>query len=206
MDRIQTNPRNFGALAVRSVAAVIQKNPIKISLNFFGLFLLFFATGFTPSPEDYARGADLAPSSSALAAEREAQFDMEDARQAYHASRGWFWSCSTPACLQNRAAFESAERLWVIQRNSIADANSQSRQAVGLFSADAVDETRSLFWRTFNGGARYAQRMTMWDVFFVGMRSMGRDESLASFIIEMIFRYVLHSFSQTRLFAPTVCE
>lgn len=192
MDRLQTARGGIGALAVRSATAVIRKNPIKISLNFLGLFLLFAATGFTPSPEAYARGAALAPSSAALAAEREAQFDMEDARQAYYASRGWFWSCATPVCTQNRAVFESAERLWAVQRDAIADANSRARQAVGLFSADAVDETRSLFWRTFSGGARHAQRMTMWDVFFVGLRSMGRDESLASFVVEMIFRCADH--------------
>lgn len=34
--------------------------------------------------------------------------------------------------------------------------------------------------------------MSMWDVLFVGMRSMGRDEALASFLVDMAFRVLMN--------------
>ena len=34
--------------------------------------------------------------------------------------------------------------------------------------------------------------MSMWDILFVGMRTMGRDEGLASFIMSMAFQVIMN--------------
>ncbi len=49
---------------------------------------------------------------------------------------------------------------------------------VGIFSTYGVSEVRDLFWKRFQSGKAFAQRSTMWDMLFVGISSMGRDEGL----------------------------
>jgi len=185
-------PARITSLAVQGVARVVRQHPAKVSLNFLGLFLLFFVQGFTPSHETYMLSDSLMPREDAVTAEREARFEVARAREAFHASRGLFWSCSTPACVANRAAFNRAEAAWIVHRDAQADAVARAKQALGLFSVEGVAETRELFWRTFSGGTAYAKRATVWDAFFVGMRSMGREEGLMSFVLEMISRFLMN--------------
>jgi hypothetical protein len=185
-------PAQASSFAIQLVTRTISRNPIKVSLNFMGLFLLFFAVGFTPSPTAYERSASLMPSRAQVTAERDAHFEMERARSRFHAARGWFWSCSSSACLTHKAAFHAAEASWIVVRDAQADAVARAKQALGLFSVEGVAEARDLFWRTFAGGTAYAKRATMYDAIFVGFRSMGRDEALLSFVAEMTMRVLMN--------------
>jgi len=178
---------NLPLIAAKAAARAIKHHPIKLSLNFCGLALLFLATGFSPSPEAWAESDALAPPAESLAAARKAATDARDARARFHASRSWLYACSGP-CPALRAAADQAEARAGALAAANAEAVAAQKSRLGLFSSVGVGETRDLFWRTFAGGQSYAKRATMWDALFVGMRSMGRDEGLANFVAQMFFR------------------
>lgn len=58
---------------------------------------------------------------------------------------------------------------------------------MGIFSEYGVQETRDVFWSTFAGGKDFAQRQSMWDLLFSGLR-WGRDEELFSVVIRWVFQ------------------
>ena len=41
-------------------------------------------------------------------------------------------------------------------------------------------------------GKQFAQRQTKWDMFFVGMRSLRRDEGIVSYILEIILKMLFN--------------
>jgi hypothetical protein len=51
-----------------------------------------------------------------------------------------------------------------------------------------VEEARELFWGTFAAGKGFAKRASYWDLLFMGIGSMGRDEGLLAFVL----RFVMH--------------
>jgi hypothetical protein len=67
-------------------------------------------------------------------------------------------------------------------------------QELGLFSTHAVGATKDLFWSRFSAGKRFAKQSTMWDMLFVGMRSMSSDEGILDFLLQMVVRFVLNLF------------
>jgi hypothetical protein len=168
---------------------VVKKHPVKLSLNFLGLALLFLASGFAISKDAAETSAALLPSAGSMRAAREARAEFELAQARFHESRGWFWSCEG-RCIPLRAEAARREAAHELLTREHAAAVSSSKAALGLFSSAGVGEARDLFWRTFAGAQSYAKRATMWDLFFVGMRTMGRDEPLAQFVISMLLRFL----------------
>lgn len=170
-------------------ATLVRRHPIKLSLNILGLILLFAATGYRPSPAATAAYAAALPSASLLAAERSAGSEAATARAIYSASRGWFWTCDA-ACTRYRAAADAADTKWALARDATEASMRKAKSELGLFSSAGVDEARDQFWRSFAGGTAYAKRATLWDALFVGMRSMGRDEPLLNFVLQMAIRLI----------------
>ena len=181
---------NLGAIALSGAEYVARKHPIKLSLNFLGLFLLFFAVGLAPSEQAWSESAALMPTNADLRKENEAEQLAYAARAQYRASSGWF-TCDGE-CPKLRAASEQADARWKMAKDKNAEGNSLAKQKLGLFSSSGVAETKNLFWRTFAGGQAYAKRATLWDALFAGMRAMGRDEALANFLIQMFFRLLMN--------------
>jgi hypothetical protein len=178
---------DVGALVAGGAAALVRRHPIKLGLNCVGLLLLFFAAGYAPSKAAEARYAAALPSAALLSAERAAGAAAAEARAAYSGARGWFWSCDD-ACGRARRASEAADARWAAAREATSAAVRAAKGELGLFSRSGVEETRDQFWASFAGGAAYAKRATLWDALFVGMRSMGRDEPLLSFVFQMAMR------------------
>lgn len=52
----------------------------------------------------------------------------------------------------------------------------------------AVQEARDLFWGTFAAGKGFAKRASMWDLLFMGIGSMGRDENMMAFVFRFAFQ------------------
>merc|ERR1711871_1847485 len=72
--------------------------------------------------------------------------------------------------------------------SEIADA----KREVGIWSVHGVSEVRALFWKRFASGKSFAKRSTMWDMMFMGIRSMGRDENFASYVLQIIINMLLN--------------
>ena len=183
---------NLGALAVTGAEHIIRKHPVKVGLNFFGLFLLFAAVGFAPSEQQWEAADNALPSPDALTAERDASRIADTARARFHASRGWFYSCDANNCPALKDISMKADAAWHLVEEKNAAGRKRSKSILGLFSTSGVAETKDLFWRTFAGGQAYAKRATLWDALFAGMRAMGRDEALLNFLIQMFFRLLIN--------------
>ena len=182
---------DVGALVVQGAAAFARAHPIKLSLNVVGLLLLFCASGYAPSPAAEARFEASLPSAQAVASERALGRAAAEARAAFDATRGWFWSC-TGDCVAARAASQAADARWAVARDDNERSQAKAKGELGIFSRYGVDDARDQFWRSFNGGAAYAKRATMWDALFVGMRTMGRDEPFLSFLLNMVLRFLMN--------------
>jgi hypothetical protein len=162
---------------------VVKRNPIKVGMYFLGLLLCLFFTGYKVGESqrtnynveiqkiDYDKIDSIA-------------YNMHESYRLYQRSKGWF-SCDENCKTQwknyesNRILFE---QLKVEQSNQLAVAKSQ----LGLFSEFGVEETRNLFWEKFAQGKGFAQRQTKWDALFIGIRTIGRDESIISYIFSLI--------------------
>jgi len=84
-----------------------------------------------------------------------------------------------------KAHYEHLKRL-ADQR--VADAKSK----LGIFSSFAVDETRELFWTRFNAGKRFATNQSKWDALFMGLRAMGRDESIVEYGLKVLANVLIN--------------
>lgn len=182
---------NISALAVQASQYVIRKHPVKLGLNFLGLFLLFAAAGFAPSEQAWELADKALPTPDALRVEQDASRIADTARARFHASRGWFYQCEN-TCPSLRDISTKADAAWRAVEVKNADGRKRSKNYLGLFSTSGVAETKDLFWRTFAGGQAYAKRATIWDAMFAGMRAMGRDEALFNFLIQMFFRFLVN--------------
>ncbi len=62
-----------------------------------------------------------------------------------------------------------------------------------------VEEVQDSFWGYFNAGKQFAKRQSMWDAMFMGIRRIGRDESIVEYALKVLLQ-VLINFSMVRTF------
>jgi len=111
--------------------------------------------------------------------------------QKYYQSKGWFFSCDS-YCQHNYEQYLIASQEFKHAKAEYEDAVKDAKQIVGIWSTYGVDETRNEFWKCWEWGKAFAKRMSMYDALFVALDS--RNESFATFIIQLIFR-VLANFT-----------
>jgi hypothetical protein len=179
LDQMSTVLIDFGVKAVK-------RNPIKVSMYVIGILICLFFNGLAPSPQANAsfetqlRDIDYGPSETAGR-------NADMAYQQYYRSKGWFFSCNE-RCQQNKRHYEMADAEYKRTQAVIADKVSQAKSTVGLFSDFGVSETRGMFWDRFGMGKAFATRQTKYDALFMGLSSMGRDETLVNFAMRIIIR------------------
>ncbi len=49
-----------------------------------------------------------------------------------------------------------------------------------------------LFWNGVEGAKGFAKRQTWWDMLFIGIRGMSRDQGLAEYVLEILFRFLMN--------------
>merc|ERR1712070_565449 len=69
---------------------------------------------------------------------------------------------------------------------------SDAKSVAGLFSEVGVGEVQDSFWSYFASGKKFAKRQSMWDAMFMGMRSMGRDESIIEYGLKVLMQVLLN--------------
>eukprot|EP00403_Amphidinium_massartii_P024238 CAMPEP_0178389186 /NCGR_PEP_ID=MMETSP0689_2-20121128/9982_1 /TAXON_ID=160604 /ORGANISM="Amphidinium massartii, Strain CS-259" /LENGTH=266 /DNA_ID=CAMNT_0020009619 /DNA_START=203 /DNA_END=1000 /DNA_ORIENTATION=- len=116
---------------------------------------------------------------------------MHEREREYRNLKGWFWSCD--------ANCQRAYDRYQIAQSELADAErkrdallKEARQEVGIWSTIGVADVRKSFWSAWQSGKDQAARMTMYDVVFAAMRTSSQEESLMSFIMQMVFQYVVN--------------
>lgn len=127
-----------------------------------------------------------------LQAEFDASHNYFLANNAYRASKGWF-TCDG-VCQRNKKRMEDAKyRLDQIRREGEARM-SDAKHVAGIFSEVGVGEVQDSFWSSFADGKQFAKRQSMWDAFFIGFRSMRRDENFLEYALNVLMQ-VLVNFS-----------
>jgi len=138
--------------------ALVQKHPVKLSLNFLGLALLFLVPGFTPSSAQEDAYLRLIPSNNHLADERSSLNEMHQAQHAYQSSQGWFWTCDA-VCQRNKLEYESKKRVWQEKHRAIEDQMQQAKSQLGVFSTHSFNEVRDSFWGAFGRGMAFVREV-----------------------------------------------
>lgn len=154
-----------------------------------GLILLQFATGFAPSETSLKEYGDIMDS---IDDERlmTAQENVWNADRAYYASKGWF-SCDA-ACNRNYNRLKKAQRILDEIKAQDAAVVAEAKSKIGIYSDVAVQETRDLFWSTFSKGKAFAKRSSWYDMIFMSLGSMHRDESFFSVLIRWLFQLAIN--------------
>ena len=137
---------------------LVQRHPVKLSLNFLGLALLFLLPGLTPSDSQYSAFEALQPSRSDLSAEHRAREARDASHRSYRQSQGWFWTCDA-VCSRNKAAYEQDLRAWQAAHGVVEAQLIEANSKLGIFSANAVEQTKDLFWSTFAQGMAYVREL-----------------------------------------------
>ncbi len=158
----QRQPLNTAALArlqpipitqtLSTIAAsAVQHHPVKLSLNFLGLALLFLLPGLTPSEQQNQEYVRLQPSMAALERESSARHQRDVSYASYRQSQGWFWTCDA-TCSYRKGEYEGHLAAWQEAHSKVENQLISANSQLGVFSAPAVEETRDLFWGTFGRG------------------------------------------------------
>ena len=181
---------------VQGAVGVAKKHPKVTSTWAFGLALMVLGTGFTVSQSlrtEYENSMqDVDAQYSGALSERQRDWARADAR--YRQSQGWFWSCDR-VCQRAKLDADDARRaldgVLAQERAAVSDIKSK----VGVMSVYGVQEARDLFWGTFAGGEKPAQRQSMWDLLFMGLNSTRRDENMLGvilkWVVQLLFNFTL---------------
>jgi len=154
-----------------------------------GLVLILFATGIAVTREqEMAYHKDI--SSLNYKNLEKAEMELYRWRNRYLETKGFF-SCDR-ICTQNYNQMQQAEKALALIHKEFAQTESKAKSKVGVFSEYAVQETRDLFWGQMAGGKEFAKRSSWYDLLFMGIQSMGRDEGLLEFAIRFLINMVMN--------------
>lgn len=206
MNRNQRNQQQIALPSIPEMGTIIlqkgtqfAKNHKVISSSYILgiLFILLIGSGTQLSLQQ-SRQYNRIMNSIDLQAEYEASNNYAQAAQAYRATKGWF-SCDH-MCLRNKNRMEHAEAVLEDIRSEGYARMSDAKSVAGLFSEVGVGEVKDSFWQYFGQGKNFAKRQSMWDVMFMGIRKMSRDESMMEYAMKVLLQ-VLINFSMGLIFA-----
>jgi hypothetical protein len=186
-------PHQVGALVVSRVKNFLSRHPI-VSVSFVlgWVVLLLVGSGTALTVQQHLQYNQIMDTID-LRAEYDAADDYSRSRQAYLASKGWFWSCDG-TCQRLKGRMQDAESQLTAIRQEGQARMSDAKSVVGLWSEVGVGEVKDSFWQYFSMGHKLAKRQTMWKVLFMGMRQMsrGRDESWVEFGLKVLSQVLLN--------------
>lgn len=181
-----------GQLVVRGATYFAKKHKVMTGAYLFGLLVLIIGGTGTKLTMDQQRQYRKIMNTIDLNAEYEASSRYAQAYEAYRATKGWF-SCDS-LCQRNKARADETKRQLDAIRAEGYNRMSDAKATAGIFSEIGVGEVKDSFWGHFHSGKQFAKRQSMWDAMFMGIRSMGRDESMVEYILRVLMN-VLFNFS-----------
>lgn len=184
---------DIGALVLRTASGFARRHKVISGSYLVGLTallcLVLLGSG-TKLTLDQKRSYERIMNTIDLDAEYRASQDYHSAMGSYRATKGWF-SCDA-LCQRNKRRMEDTK--WTLDgiRAEGAAVTSDAKKVAGLFSEVGVGEVQDSFWEYFAGGKRFAKRQSWWDALFMGMRSMGRDESMAEYLLRVLMQVLIN--------------
>lgn len=184
------DPGDLGQLIVRGAAGFARRNKVISGSYLLGILVIILMGGGTKLTYDQRQQYNSIMNTIDLHAEFDASQNVYMATQAYRASKGWF-TCDG-LCQHNKQRMQRAnDRLAAIRRDGQARM-SDAKSVAGLFSEVGVGEVQDSFWSYFQQGKQFAKRQSMWDAMFMGIRSMGRDESMIEYGLRVLMQVLLN--------------
>lgn len=183
-------PGDLGQMIVRGATTFARRHKVITGSYIMGLLVIILIGGGAKLSYEQRREYNSIMNTIDLQAEFDASQNYYMADQAYRASKGWF-SCDG-LCQRNKRRMEDAKsRLDLIRKEGHARM-SDAKSVAGLFSEIGVGEVQDSFWSYFNSGKQFAKRQSMWDALFMGIRSMGRDESMIEYGLRVLMNVLLN--------------
>jgi len=184
------DPADLGVLITRGATAFAQRNKVITGTYLFGILVLLMAgTGTKLTLERQSQYNNIMNTID-LEAEYDASNRYARAYQVYYHSKGWF-TCDS-LCQRNKARADQAKRTLDEIRKEGNARMSDAKAVAGLFSEVGVGEVKDSFWNYFNQGKQFAKRQSMWDAMFMGIRHMGRDESMVEYMMKVLMQVLLN--------------
>lgn len=193
---------DVGSIVVSSARTFARRHKIITGGYLFGILVLIFAGSGTKLTLEQAQQYNSIMNTINLEAEYNASHDYYLAQQAYHASKGWWFSCDS-LCQRNKDRMNDRYAILQEIRQEGNARMSDAKAVAGLFSQVGVGEVKDSFWQYFHQGKQFAKRQSMWDAMFMGIRHMGRDESMVEYVLRVLMQ-VLVNFSMGLLMALVI--
>jgi len=187
------DPADVGQLVVNGARAFARRHKFITGGYVLGLLVLVFVGSGTRLTLQQQRQYHQIMDTIDLQAEFDASQKYWAARNAYQATKGWF-SCDG-ICQRNKQRMEQAEMVLTDIRKEGQARMSDAKSIAGLTSEVGVEEMKDSFWQYFTAGKQFAKRQSMWDMFFMAMRSLGqrhRDESTADYVIKILINVLIN--------------
>lgn len=181
---------DFGAVALRSIQHFARRNKVITTSYLFGLLVLIISGTGIKLTSDQLREYERIMSTVDLQAEMAATDQYYRSKYEYDRRKGWFTcdSWCTRAKNQMQLDKQILDKIRKEGQNRMSDA----KATAGIFSEIGVAEAKDSFWEYFSSGKRYAKRQSMWDAMFMGIRSMGRDESMIEYMLKVLLQVLLN--------------
>lgn len=183
-------PGDLGQLIVRGATQFAKRNKVITGSYVLGLLVIILIGGGTKLTYEQQRQYNDIMNTIDLQAEFDASQNFFMADQAYRATKGWF-TCDG-LCQRNKQRMEEAKRRLDAVRQEGQARMSDAKSIAGLFSEVGVGEVQDSFWSYFHSGKQFAKRQSMWDAMFIGIRSMGRDESMIEYGLRVLMNVLLN--------------
>jgi ABC-type multidrug transport system fused ATPase/permease subunit len=186
------DPVQLPALVVRTARQVARRHPYVTGSYLLGLVLLMFIGNGTRLTLQQQREYNSLLNKIDLQKEFDAAQDYYRNKQVYMQAKGWF-SCDANCQRYKARMNKSHERLASVRLEGQAYTR-LAKQKVGVLSEVGIGEVKDSFWEYFTQGKQFAKRQSMWDVMFMGMRSMtrGRDESWVEFGLKILLQVLMN--------------
>lgn len=184
-----------GLLIVKGIGTFARKYKVVTSYYLLGIVILLYVSSYGGrqlSKQETRQYNDIMNSID-LQVEYDALDQYIQAKSLYEQTRGWFWSCDH-MCQRHKKRMEQTEKTLQRIRQEGNARMSDAKAIAGLSSDVAVNEIKDSFWQYFTSGKRFAKRQSMWDIMFMGIRSMsrGRDESTVEFMMKALMQILLN--------------
>jgi len=179
-----------GQVIVHSATNFVKRHYVVSSFWMIGLVVTLLATGYTVDgktkvqyQQELQNARDIEETEVAVAYDRlQATYDR------YYNSKGWFWRCDSDCTANYEAYLHERDRVYEAEAQRDA-ALSKARSIVGIFSEYGVQDTRDLFWTSWEQGKALARRMSFYDAIFM---AFDHNDSIWAYLIQLVLRVIIN--------------
>jgi hypothetical protein len=191
------NVNEITTIIIQSVGTFARKHKLLTGWYLLGVIVLLYVSSYNGRSltNTEIQQYNTIMNSIDLQLEYDAVDKYWNAKNAYQQSKGWFGflSCDS-TCQRMKRRYELAQQDLQYIRNEGNARMSDAKAIAGITSNIGLSEIKDSFWNYFQSGKRFAKRQSMWDIMFMGIRTMsrGRDESTMEFIIKVLLQVLLN--------------